>query len=121
MSEKKYGCLIFEDQFERLDKVFSDAALGRVIRTALRTAYYGEINELEDGMEWYACDELITSFERNKNILVQSSLDGQVGNAMRYAKNLSNFKDRLEGIDGLTNHEKAQWIAKYKESNPNKC
>lgn len=121
MSEKKYGCMIFEDQFERLDRVFDDSALGRVIRSAFRKTYYGEENTLEDGKEWYACDELTTSFERNKTILDQSSIDGKVGNAMRYAKTLNGFKERLDGIEGLTNYEKSQWIAKFRESYPNKC
>ena len=115
MSEKKFGCMIFEDQFERLDRVFDDSALGRVIRAAFRKIYYGEENALEDGKEWYACDELTTSFERNKTILDQSSIDGKIGNAIKYAKNEEDFKQRISGIEGLTSHDQYELLLKFRD------
>ena len=120
MKEKKFGCLIFEDQLGRLQK-FDDAALGRIVRTALTATYQGEENHLENLAEWYACDELISSFLRNKTSLEQPSIDGQVGNAYRYADTLDDFKERIDKIEGLTTYEKHQHIERFKEEHPDKC
>ena len=121
MKDKKYGCLIFEDVFERLNKTFDDESLGRVLRSALDYGFNGVVPELENPLEKYACSELTSTFDRNRESYNDSSTNGKIGNAMRYAVDLEDFKEKIKQIEGLTSHDQYEQIAKFRERYPNKC
>lgn len=121
MKDKKYGCLIFEDVFARLNETFSDESFGRVLKAALDYGFNGVVPELENPLERYACSELTSSFDRNRESYEDSSKNGQIGNAMRYSKDIDDFKHRIKQIDSLTSHDQFELLQKFKERYPERC
>ena len=120
-SDKKFGCIIFEDVFERLDKFLNDEQFGKVMRSALDYGFNGVLPEaFENPIEEYAFSELKSAFDRNKESYDEASVNGKIGSAIKYSKTLEELKERLEAIDGLVPFEKAEavkkWKAKHKES-----
>lgn len=120
-TDKKFGCIVFEDAFNRLDKFLDDEQFGRVMRSALNYGFTGELpGEFVSPIEEFAFDELKTTFDRNKESYDDASMNGLIGSAMHHAKTVDNLKDRLENIEGLTNYEKAdiikKWKARHKDS-----
>ena len=114
--EKYYGCIIFEDVFERLDKFLNDEQLGKVMRSALNYGFNGVLPEaFENPIEEYAFSELKSAFDRNKESYDEQSINGKIGSAIKYAKTLDELHERLESIDGLANFEKAEAVKKWKE------
>lgn len=115
-TDKKFGCIIFEDAFNRLDKFLDDEQFGRVMRSALNYGFNGELPKPFDSpIEEFAFDELKTTFDRNKESYDDASVNGLIGSAMRYAKSVDDLKDRLENIEGLANYEKADIVKKWKD------
>lgn len=118
--DKKYGCILFEDVFNRLDKTFTDEQLGRILRSAYNYGFYGVIPELTDPVEAYACSELQGVFDRNRESYEKPILDGKINAAKRYAKTADQLKERLKDIDGLTEHEKFEILRDWKNKNADK-
>lgn len=114
MAEKKYGCIIYEDVFDRLDSTFTDEELGRILRAAYTYGFHGVIPDLQSPIEKYACAELQSLFDRNKEGYDKQTRDGQIAAAKRYAKTEDDLKDRLEDIEGLTNYEKMELVRDWR-------
>lgn len=121
MKDKKYGCLIFEDVFDRLNDTFDNESFGRVLRAALNYGFNGVKPKLENPLERYACSELTSVFDRNRESYTDSSINGLIGSAMRYAVDLDDFKQRIKQIEGLTSHDQFEQVAKFRNKYPDKC
>ena len=115
MAEKKFGCIMYEDVFTRLDEHFDDNALGRILRAAYRYGFWSELPNLSDGTEDYACSELMGVFDRNRDSYDKQSKDGQISAAIRYAKTEDDLIERLHGIEGIVNHEIFEAKQKWKD------
>lgn len=116
--DTRYGCIIFEDVFDRLDKTFDDEQLGRILRAAYNYGFNGVIPELTEPVEVYACSELQGIFDRNRESYDKQTIDGKVASAKRYAHSVDDLKDRLNEIDGLLEHQKAQIVIDWKKKHP---
>lgn len=117
MSENKFGCIVYEDVFNRLDKRLSDEALGRIFRAAYNYGFFGEIPQLTDPTEDYACADLMSVFDRNREAYEKQTRDGQISAAIKYAKTLEDLDERLTGIDGLTSHDIFEIRNRWKSRN----
>lgn len=114
-TEKKFGCIIYEDVFDRMDKTFNDEQLGRILRSALNYGFHAVIPELESPFEQYACSELQSIFDRNRESYVDASKSGSIGSAIRHAKTIDELDDRLASIDGITNFQIHEARKKWQE------
>lgn len=114
--EDRWGCIIFEDQFRRLDKTFSDDAFGRIMRAALNFGFYGKDKEeeLKDPTEAFAAGWLQDSFKRNRESYEEQTVNGSIGAAMKYARDVEDLRERLTSI-GLPNSEAAMYVIKWKK------
>ena len=113
--ETKYGCIIFEDVFDRLDKTFDDEQLGRILRAAYNYGFNGVVPELTEPVEIYACSELQSIFDRNRESYDKQTTEGKVAAAKRYAKTADSLKERLNEIDGLTEYQKFEILRDWKD------
>lgn len=115
MSESKFGCIVYEDVFSRLDKRFDDQALGRIMRAAFTYGFFGVMPELKDPTEDYACADLMSVFDRNREAYDNRSRDGKINAAIKHAKSIEDLDERLSGIDGITNHDLFEIHRRYKD------
>lgn len=116
MSERnKFACYLYQDQFERLNETFDDATLGRILRAAFTFGFTGELVELSEPIEKYACRELTDSFARNRESYEQKSVDGSINAAIKYAKNEEDLKNRLAGIEGITSFQQFEAVKRFRE------
>ena len=109
-----FACMIYNDTFERLSKTFNDDSLGRVLRAAFNYGFTGELPELEDPTESYACGELIDTFKRNKESYNQQSIEGSINASIQWAKTEADLRQRLAGIEGITSHEEFEAIKRWR-------
>ena len=118
MKEDRWGCIIYEDQFLRLDKTFSDDAFGRIMKAALRFGFSGadreKAEELEDPTEAFAAGMLQDSFKRNRESYEDQSANGSIGAAMKYARTVEDLRERLSSL-GLESIETARYVNKWKK------
>lgn len=100
MKEKnKFACMIYQDVFERMSKTFDDETLGRVLRAAFDYGFTGKEPELESPVENYACGELTSTFDRNRDSYNKRSRDGQIATAIQYSASKDDLLERLAAID----------------------
>jgi len=112
--KENFACMIYADTFERLSSTFDDESLGRVLRAALNFGFTGEAPELEIPVEIYACGELVDTFKRNRESYNQQIIEGKINAHIGHAKSEQDLRNRLAGIEGITNFEIAQALKRYR-------
>lgn len=112
----RFACMIYEDIFKRLDRTFDDESLGRVLRAAINYGFTGEEPKLSSPVEEYACGELTDSFDRNKESYDQKSINGSINANILWAKNEEDLKNRLSGIENITQIEIHEAVRRFKKT-----
>lgn len=115
--KEKFACMIYPDVFDRLDTFFkSNESFGRILRAAMNYGFKDIPPALDDPTEQYACSELTSIFDRNRDSYNKRSRDGQIATAIQYATDAEDLTGRLKAIDeNITNYEISQITQKWKK------